>query len=367
MERRTKLCAYHWMVLSQYLEDLFTRHYPREIIQIIICLYYNLFKIKIKCSLSYNHYMILFDGEIYSWGNNYFGELGLGFFGKTIDIPTKINLPHITKIACGMDFSLAVDQNNILYGWGNNHNSELGLGKKPAKTIDTVHEQINTANYKVNIPRIISKNFFIKKIIGSRAHSMILTSSGDIYGWGQNACRQLNLNTRDDITLPHKLNFTNIDKLVGEDYYSIALSTSNELFCWGSGIDTFSITDFIKEYSFLPNINDIVCQNRYCAIVIGDDIYFKGSFPSKLTFPNLKKLTCSCTHFMVLSKFGEVYVQDWNTYDHLESAINMDSLEKVCLPPIKKIVCGDNISFAISKSNDIYTWRYRSEPKKLIF
>jgi alpha-tubulin suppressor-like RCC1 family protein len=371
MERRTNLSIHHLWALNQYFEDLCTVHYPREIIQIIICLYYNLFKIKIKCSPSYNHCMILFDGEIYSWGRNFSGELGLGFFDEPhdnpINIPTKINLPHITKISCGSDFSLAVDQNNILYGWGNNYNGELGLGEKPVTAFGF---RMTDFGFRICSPRIISEKFFIKKIITSHAHSMILTNTGEIYGWGQNCHNQLNLDSmHKDIKLPRKLNFTDINKLVGGNHYSIALSTSNELFSWGETYNAFPIVDFIKEYSYLSNIIDIVSGSKYCAIIIGDDIHFWGSFFGvnhlKLTFPNLKKLTCGNNHFMILSKSGEVYAQYWNKF---ESVTGMDSLEKIYLPPIKKIVCGDGISFAISILNDIYVWGhgYGNEPKKLI-
>ncbi len=48
-------------------------------------------------------------GEVYSFGVNKFGELGLGN-DQEVDVPTEIpNLQAVTKVSCGRHHSAAID------------------------------------------------------------------------------------------------------------------------------------------------------------------------------------------------------------------------------------------------------------------
>lgn len=49
------------------------------------------------------------DGKVYSFGQNKFGELGLGN-DREVETPTLIpNLPSVSKITCGRHHSAAID------------------------------------------------------------------------------------------------------------------------------------------------------------------------------------------------------------------------------------------------------------------
>ncbi|MBR0089914.1 MAG: Ig-like domain-containing protein, partial [Clostridia bacterium] len=77
------------------------------------------------------------NGEIYAWGDNTYGQLGLGL-GRlgSIDMkPQKVTVTNadgsevkFKKIAAGADFSMAVDVDGNLYTWGRNNNGQLGNG-----------------------------------------------------------------------------------------------------------------------------------------------------------------------------------------------------------------------------------------------
>ena len=96
--------------------------------------------------------MNLEDGFVYSWGINDYGQLGHGdtkdrYIPTLID-----GLNKIKKIYCGGDYTMAINGNKInfqkywnlklendeLYVWGRNYSGQLGLGnftkrKKPTK------------------------------------------------------------------------------------------------------------------------------------------------------------------------------------------------------------------------------------------
>merc|ERR1712137_386368 len=69
------------------------------------------------------------DGNIFTLGSNYCGKLGIG--DKDIShtsIPQKVNLPSCTQISCGDNFTTCKSENGEVYSFGYNRNGELGLG-----------------------------------------------------------------------------------------------------------------------------------------------------------------------------------------------------------------------------------------------
>lgn len=80
-----------------------------------------------RLSTGAHHSLILNDKhEIYAFGDNAFGQLGLNDNNNRI-VPTLIpDMCNITEMSCGALFSLVSDDAKI-YGFGNNNNKELGL------------------------------------------------------------------------------------------------------------------------------------------------------------------------------------------------------------------------------------------------
>ncbi len=69
------------------------------------------------------------DGDLYSWGFNSNGELGLGATGVTNSgVATKISsLYDIVDIAAGLNSFYAIADDGVLYAWGNDARNQLGL------------------------------------------------------------------------------------------------------------------------------------------------------------------------------------------------------------------------------------------------
>ena len=79
-------------------------------------------------SNGYNHTLALDkNGTLWSWGSNYYGQLGLGT-NTNKNTPTRVtSLSNVVSISAGKYFSLAVDENGILWSWGRNSHKQLGL------------------------------------------------------------------------------------------------------------------------------------------------------------------------------------------------------------------------------------------------
>ena len=84
-------------------------------------------------------------GEIYAWGKNMGGQLGLGNYNNR-NIPTLVpTLPNnIIQIEAGNNHSLVLSSSGKIYAFGYNISGQLGLGKE-------------NKFFKRNIPTLIPK------------------------------------------------------------------------------------------------------------------------------------------------------------------------------------------------------------------
>ena len=97
------------------------------------------------------------DTNVYSFGSNTQGQLGLGH-NNDVSLPTPIpNLPKINMISCGAQFSVCVDHEGFIWSFGENNAGQLGTG--------------NTISYDVS-QKIQDKTFllFILLLVDMNTH-----------------------------------------------------------------------------------------------------------------------------------------------------------------------------------------------------
>ena len=69
------------------------------------------------------------DGNIYTFGSNQYGQLGIGDEDLShTSIPQKVNLPPCTQISCGNNFTMCLSENGEVYSFGYNEYGQLGIG-----------------------------------------------------------------------------------------------------------------------------------------------------------------------------------------------------------------------------------------------
>lgn len=133
-----------------------------------------------------NHTMALVqNGYLYGWGHNESGQLGIGFKSIRHSIPTKIELSRVISVSCGNEHTVALTAGGIVYVWG--RSLSLGLG-----TSDNGHCYCT--------PQKLEFNKFIVSVNCGFNHTIIVTSDHKIYGWGGNCSRQL-MTTRESYVL----------------------------------------------------------------------------------------------------------------------------------------------------------------------
>uniref|UniRef100_UPI0031343193 probable E3 ubiquitin-protein ligase HERC4 isoform 4 n=1 Tax=Mus musculus TaxID=10090 RepID=UPI0031343193 len=167
-------------------------------------------------------------GQVYAWGLDSDGQLGLQGSEECIRVPRNIKSLsdiQIVQVACGYYHSLALSKASEVFCWGQNKYGQLGLG------IDC---------QKQTSPQLIKSLLGIPfmQVAAGGAHSFVLTLSGAIFGWGRNKFGQLGLNDENDRYVPNLLKSLRSQKIVyiccGEDH-TAALTKEGGVFTFGAG------------------------------------------------------------------------------------------------------------------------------------
>uniref|UniRef100_A0A667Y3I8 RCC1 and BTB domain containing protein 2 n=1 Tax=Myripristis murdjan TaxID=586833 RepID=A0A667Y3I8_9TELE len=135
------------------------------------------------------------DGEVYAWGYNNSGQVGSG---STANQPTPRRVSSclqnkvVVNIACGQLCSMAVLDNGEIYGWGYNCNGQLGLG--------------NNGNQQTPCRIAALQGVNIVQVACGYAHTLALTDEGFVYAWGANSYGQLGTGNKSNQALPTLIN-----------------------------------------------------------------------------------------------------------------------------------------------------------------
>ena len=170
-----------------------------------------------KCSGDYHTITLSNDGTLHSFGYNAQGQLGLGH-NKDVTLPTPIpNLPKITQISCGTNFTVCVDCEGFMWSFGENDFGQLGTGK--AKKLYVPH--------KIGgIPPVIS-------VSCGASHTLIITVDSNLWSCGYNDFGQLCLENKEIQLKPQKTPFSNISKISTGSHHSLFQNYKGEIFACG--------------------------------------------------------------------------------------------------------------------------------------
>ncbi|KAE8590850.1 hypothetical protein XENTR_v10018230 [Xenopus tropicalis] len=167
-------------------------------------------------------------GQVFSWGHAVYGQIGLSTAEEYIRVPRNIKSlsdVQIVQVACGHHHSLALSKDSDIFSWGQNQYGQLGLGLEIKKECAPRHIKSLSG-----IP--------FAHIAAGGGHSFALTISGAIFGWGRNKFGQLGLTDETDRNVPALLKSLRSQKIIhiccGEDH-TAALTKEGGVFTFGAG------------------------------------------------------------------------------------------------------------------------------------
>lgn len=168
------------------------------------------------------HALVLLDnGDVYSWGLNDNGQLGLGdSLSRTA--PTKVTLPRpALAVAAGRAFSLALLDDGRVYAWGANTIGQLG----------------NNSRDPSSTPVVVGGLTGVAQIAAGNTHALALRSDGSVSAWGANASGQLGDGSFKPSRVPVATGLTQIARIRAGGDVSLAISQRRALYLWGENGD----------------------------------------------------------------------------------------------------------------------------------
>ena len=176
------------------------------------------------------------NGELYAWGNNGDGTLGLGpnapesvYVLQPYIVPRPEGVRGWKQISA-TTHTLAIDTDGRLFAWGRNGSSQLGLGPETSTTVP------------VRTPTLVrAPGVTWKKVVVGASHSLGLTAEGTLLAWGNNESGQLGLGRLFPIVhspqpVPLPPGATRWTALAAGSSHSLAATDDGSVYAWGANL-----------------------------------------------------------------------------------------------------------------------------------
>ncbi|RLN96463.1 hypothetical protein BBJ28_00010025 [Nothophytophthora sp. Chile5] len=226
------------------------------------------------------------DGVVLTCGLNKSGQCGQGHFDERVMLLRPVQALRSQRIkfvaaSNGCEHMIALTDTGLAYSWGYNDRGQLG------------HENLAT---KIHIPKLIEslKDKKLGYAAVSYHHSAVITDSGELYTFGMNDCGQLGLDHTQHQSTPQL-----VKSLEGTEATMVACGLYHTIICTASG-GLFSCGK--NDYGQLG-----LAHNRQVKV------------PTLVTLPNESVcfVACGYYHSAVVSTGGRTFAFGRNDYGQL--------------------------------------------------
>ncbi|WP_051026274.1 hypothetical protein [Bdellovibrio bacteriovorus] len=174
--------------------------------------------VKKVVSMRYNHCAIYSDDRLFCWGDNYYGQLGIGHKNRVATMVEPLAGFTVQDISITEQYACAVTTTKKIKCWGYNYYGQLGIGNNTEQTLPVDVDA--SENYTQ---------------ISTGAHgTCALTELGKVKCWGRNAWAGLGDGTTTDRYTPQLIDgtvdYTSIHKKTGT---TCGITAAQEMKCWG--------------------------------------------------------------------------------------------------------------------------------------
>eukprot|EP00958_Prasinococcus_capsulatus_P002961 scaffold266_cov391-Prasinococcus_capsulatus_cf.AAC.13 len=134
--------------------------------------------------------------SLYAWGNNDHGQLGVGHRSEErhavkVALPVLRESAQIALAVCGGSHSLLLTDAGEVYSWGSNAFGQLGIPKELSR--------------EIAVPQLVpafTNEDTVASVCAGFAHSMALTNAGMLYAFGDNSQGQLGIIKQNSVQIP---------------------------------------------------------------------------------------------------------------------------------------------------------------------
>lgn len=261
------------------------------------------------------------NGKLYGFGQNRYGELGLGHTGYVdnyVEVPLA-GAGSITSVAVGNSHTTVLDTDGRIFGWRRE-----------------IWDEAPATPQEIQLP----DGERATALAADDGFTLALGRNGKVYAWGRSDYGVLTygidyIATPTAIDLPSSVKVTSIHAIGGR---GMAIDDQGRVYAWGCGISLSSL-----DYA----------SARAC------------STPEPLPLPNdamADQICISYSHVLLLTRDGTLYARGNNEYGQLGNGswdTSSESFVKVSLPTgvrARDIHAGATTSSIWSTRDELYSW-----------
>ncbi|XP_046574453.1 uncharacterized protein LOC124282489 [Haliotis rubra] len=208
------------------------------------------------------------NGHAYSFGNNFYAQLGYDFKEKTYKenqlepkLMKFLMYRHVSQVSSGDKHTLFLFSNGTLAAVGSNIHGQIGIGSREEAVV----------------PRDVDIDKAVTYIASGANHNLAITGDGSVYMWGYSrACGH----RRHDVQQPERvLEGHHVVQVAGGATHSMALTASGNIYSWGGGIDGqlgHGMKVFVtrpckvKDSQLTGQVVHIACGESFSTCITGD-------------------------------------------------------------------------------------------------
>ncbi|KFH12124.1 regulator of chromosome condensation (RCC1) repeat-containing protein [Toxoplasma gondii VAND] len=218
-------------------------------------------------------------GDVFAWGANDNGQLGLGVVRPSFEPAAVTALRQAVDVFCGYDYSACITslggaqsvsgetgtEFGDLWAWGAAESGKLGLGE-------------DVASGSILTPQKVVFSVPVCACSLGTSHSLAITAQGECYAWGAGYYGRLGIGTTANAYTPTRCDFpkgVRLRSVAAGACHSLALSMDGDLWFWGRREDTCSTTNYMSPRIFMqlegqggvPKVKSISASERHSLAV----------------------------------------------------------------------------------------------------
>ena len=313
------------------------------------------------------------DGSVWTWGDNWNGQIGIGTMDQYKTTPVKVNLliDNIKEVAAGASHTVALRNDGIVWVWGINTSYQLG----------------DVGITDVRSPLILDSLYDIQAIAAGEKHTVFLKDDGTVWSLGSNTYGQFGDGTTIFSATPvraKKADYTNLNNIKAISSFrnfTVALDNSGGVWTWGANESGQLGIGSKTSYSATPSRitgdakavaagsgHTVVLKNDGTVWTCGANKYGQlglGSITEKLTLTkieglgNIQAIAAGDAHTIALQNGGTLLVWGANTDGQLgigsvvgkTAPTQGPNLRDICV-----IAAGEKHSIAIKNDGTVWAW-----------
>ncbi|MBV8195513.1 MAG: hypothetical protein JOY80_08285 [Candidatus Dormibacteraeota bacterium] len=296
------------------------------------------------------------EGTVLAWGLNDRGNLGIGSRSgpQTCGMdavpcathPTPVVGPtHVTSIAAGGYYAMALDADGNVLAWGDNQYGELGNGTTDDQAVPTRVSGLAGVTAIAAAPA---------DELGSE-HSLALESNGTVWAWGDNLFGEVGDGSTTERNSPVQVHgLSDVTAIAAGGEFSLALKGDGSIWAWGDN----------REGKLGIGIDN---SPRGCAVEGGRESYPCATTPVRiLALAGVVALAAGATHSLAVRGDGGVWAWGDSTHGELGvgDAANAGGVDACCdvptrvpgLPAVTAVAAGDFSSLALTARGTVLSW-----------